>query len=185
MSKMYKTPAAGATRFPAALASFASLERSRSTMARGSTKKHSKQAGTLGSESPTHAERKALGYGTVRERLGKETVKDFDVERAHALATARDAVCTPRGVVYDREAIFECLVAQKATYERELRAWSANGRAPGRRRRRRRRRGENWIWIGFTRRITAVEASEENWTMRSVRSTARRTRGRRPRRRWG
>ena len=91
-------------------------------MARGSTKKHSKQAGTLGSESLTHAERKALGYGTVRERLGKETVKDFDA-CALTLATARDAVCTPRGVVYDREAILECLVAQKATYERELRAW--------------------------------------------------------------
>ena len=91
-------------------------------MARGSTKKHSKQAGTLGSESLTHAERKALGYGTVRERLGKETVKDFDA-CALTLATARDAVCTPRGVVYDREAILECLIAQKATYERELRAW--------------------------------------------------------------
>ena len=33
--------------------------------------RHSKNAGTMGSESQTYHERKALGYGTVRERLGK------------------------------------------------------------------------------------------------------------------
>ena len=59
-------------------------------MARGSTKKHSKQAGTLGSEALTHAERRALGYGTVRERLGRETVKDFDA-CALTLSTTDDS----------------------------------------------------------------------------------------------
>jgi nitric oxide synthase-interacting protein len=33
--------------------------------------RHSKNAGTMGSEGMTYHERKALGYGTVRERLGK------------------------------------------------------------------------------------------------------------------
>lgn len=38
-------------------------------MGRGS--RHSKNAGTMGSESQTAGERAALGYGTVKERLGK------------------------------------------------------------------------------------------------------------------
>jgi len=90
-------------------------------MARGSTKKHSKQAGTLGSEALTHAERRALGYGTVRERLGRETVKDFDA-CALTLSTTDDGVCTPRGVVYDRGAIVQCLVDQRREFERKARA---------------------------------------------------------------
>ena len=32
----------------------------------------------MGSENLTYGERKALGFGTMKERLGKETVKDFD-----------------------------------------------------------------------------------------------------------
>ena len=38
-------------------------------MGRGS--RHSKNAGVMGSESLTNAERRALGFGTVKERLGK------------------------------------------------------------------------------------------------------------------
>lgn len=33
--------------------------------------KHSKNAGVMGSEALTYHERKALGFGTVSERLGK------------------------------------------------------------------------------------------------------------------
>lgn len=36
--------------------------------------KHSKNAGTMGSENLTYHERKALGFGTVQERLGKVRV---------------------------------------------------------------------------------------------------------------
>ena len=32
----------------------------------------------MGSENLTHAERQALGYGTAKERLGKDSIKDFD-----------------------------------------------------------------------------------------------------------
>lgn len=38
-------------------------------MGRGS--RHSKNAGTMGSEALSYAEKKALGYGTAQERLGK------------------------------------------------------------------------------------------------------------------
>lgn len=38
-------------------------------MGRGS--RHSKNAGTMGSEAQTYNERSGQGYGTVRERLGK------------------------------------------------------------------------------------------------------------------
>ena len=41
-------------------------------MGRGS--RHSKNAGTMGSEAMTYAEMKGLGYGTVNERLGKVTM---------------------------------------------------------------------------------------------------------------
>jgi len=34
-------------------------------------RKHSKNAGGMGTEAPTYHERKAMGYGTAKERLGK------------------------------------------------------------------------------------------------------------------
>lgn len=34
-------------------------------------KKHSKNAGVMGSEALTYAERKAMGHGTAKERLGR------------------------------------------------------------------------------------------------------------------
>jgi hypothetical protein len=34
-------------------------------------RRHSKNAGVMGSEALTYHERKALGFGTVKERLGK------------------------------------------------------------------------------------------------------------------
>ena len=36
--------------------------------------RHSKNAGTMGAEALTYHERRALGYGTVKERLGKVRV---------------------------------------------------------------------------------------------------------------
>ena len=37
----------------------------------GRGQRHSKNAGTMGSEAQTYGERSALGFGTVKERLGK------------------------------------------------------------------------------------------------------------------
>jgi nitric oxide synthase-interacting protein len=36
--------------------------------------KHSKNAGVMGSEALTYNERKALGHGTTKERLGKVSI---------------------------------------------------------------------------------------------------------------
>lgn len=61
-------------------------------MPRGGGSRHSKNAGTMGSENMTYWERKQLGFGTVKERLGKETVKDFDacaLSLQHAKVRAR------------------------------------------------------------------------------------------------
>ena len=58
-------------------------------MGRGS--RHSKNAGTMGSESQTAGERAALGYGTVKERLGKASAP---AARCRAL-TAQPARCRP------------------------------------------------------------------------------------------
>jgi nitric oxide synthase-interacting protein len=37
----------------------------------GRGQRHSKNAGIMGSEALTYQERKALGFGTVKERVGK------------------------------------------------------------------------------------------------------------------
>ena len=44
----------------------------------GTGNRHSKNCGTMGSENMTYWERKHMGFGTMKERLGKETVKEFD-----------------------------------------------------------------------------------------------------------
>ena len=58
--------------------------------------RHSKNAGTMGSEGLRYHERRALGFGTVKERLGAETVKNFDA-CALSLSHATDPVVTPEG----------------------------------------------------------------------------------------
>ena len=88
----------------------------------GTGSRHSKNAGTMGSESLTYHEKKALGFGTITERLGKETVKAFDA-CALSLTHATDPVVTPEGVLYDREHILRCLLRQKKDIARKLRAW--------------------------------------------------------------
>jgi nitric oxide synthase-interacting protein len=47
-------------------------------MPRGGGSRHSKNAGTMGVENMTYMEKRQLGFGTVKERLGKDTVKEFD-----------------------------------------------------------------------------------------------------------
>lgn len=54
--------------------------------------RHSKNAGTMGSEAQTYHERKALGYGTVCERLGKVRTPVHVLAMlpaVHAVTTAR------------------------------------------------------------------------------------------------
>jgi nitric oxide synthase-interacting protein len=86
--------------------------------------RHSKQAGGMGSENLTHAERAALGFGTAVERLGKDSVKDFDA-CALCLQPVEDPVVTPSGVLYERQAILENLLQQKKEYAAKLALYEA------------------------------------------------------------
>ena len=89
-------------------------------MAKGSGRKHSKNAGNMGSENLTYAERKAMGLGTIKERLGKETVKDFN-HCALSLHGCENPCVTPEGVLYEREHVVRHLLKQKEDIERRKR----------------------------------------------------------------
>ncbi|KAK9832517.1 hypothetical protein WJX81_004354 [Elliptochloris bilobata] len=91
-------------------------------MGRGS--RHSKNAGTMGSEAQTYSERAGQGYGTIRERLGKDAVGNYYDCRL-SLQPVVDPVCTPDGYLYSREAILESLLQQKKANRRKLVAWEA------------------------------------------------------------
>ncbi|CAG9462832.1 unnamed protein product [Pedinophyceae sp. YPF-701] len=85
-------------------------------------KRHSKNAGVMGREALTYHERRALGFGTVQERVGKDAISNFDDCRL-SLSPAVDPVASPQGVVFSRESILEYLVAQKKELKRRMRAW--------------------------------------------------------------
>lgn len=89
-------------------------------MARGS--RHSKNAGTMGSEVMTYAERRALGYGTAHERFGKDSMGNFNDCRL-TLQPAEDPVCTPWGVIYSKEAILQYFINQRREIDKRLDNW--------------------------------------------------------------
>lgn len=90
--------------------------------------RHSKNAGTMGAEALTYHERRALGYGTVRERLGKDSLGNYYDCRL-TLQPVVDPVATPSGYLYSKEAILKCLLDQKREAKRKLAAWEAAGDA--------------------------------------------------------
>merc|ERR1711973_905437 len=55
---------------------------------------------------------KVSGYGTKNERLGKDSIKEFDC-CSLTLQPCREPVVTLDGYIYDKEAILECLLHQK------------------------------------------------------------------------
>jgi len=89
-------------------------------MGRGS--RHSKNAGTMGVEAMTYAERRTLGYGTAHERLSRDCVGDFD-DCQLTLQSAVEPVCTPLGILFSKEAILEYLLQQTRTNNRKLTIW--------------------------------------------------------------
>ncbi|PNW87643.1 hypothetical protein CHLRE_02g142086v5 [Chlamydomonas reinhardtii] len=86
--------------------------------------RHSKNAGVMGSEALSYAERKALGFGTVKERLGKDSLGNYD-DCCLTLMEAKDPVITPDGYMYSKEAILENLLAQKKAIKRNMEAYEA------------------------------------------------------------
>merc|ERR1712086_400974 len=75
----------------------------------------------------SYAERKRdseqSGFGSANKRLNKDSVGDFDCCNL-SLQICKDPVCTPEGIIYDREAIITYMIDQKgkvaATRKRKL-----------------------------------------------------------------
>ncbi|KAK6626932.1 hypothetical protein RUM44_009409 [Polyplax serrata] len=64
----------------------------------------------------------ASGYGTESQRLGKDSVKDFDC-CCLTLQPCRNPVVTLDGFLYDKEAILEYIIKKKNEYSRKLKEY--------------------------------------------------------------
>jgi len=91
-------------------------------MPKGSGRKHSQNAAVMWSEAPTYHERRALGFGTQKQRFGRDSMKAFDA-CSLSLQPAPDPVVTPDGVLYSKEAILEALLQQKQEKQRLRKEW--------------------------------------------------------------
>lgn len=78
----------------------------------------------MGSEALTYHERKALGFGTVKERVGKDSQGNF-YDCCLTLQPAVDPMVTPDGYLYSREALLENLLQQKKAIKKKLAAYEA------------------------------------------------------------
>lgn len=85
----------------------------------GKGQRHSKNAGVMGSETLSYAERKALGFGTIKERVGKDSHGNF-YDCSLTLQPVVDPMVTPDGHLYSKEAILENLLAQKKMIKRKV-----------------------------------------------------------------
>lgn len=72
----------------------------------------------------TYDEKRKLGYGTQKERLGKDSIKPFDA-CCLCLKPFIDPLCCQKGHVFCKECILECLLAQKKDIKRKLAAHAA------------------------------------------------------------
>ncbi|KAJ6804704.1 nitric oxide synthase-interacting protein [Iris pallida] len=72
----------------------------------------------------TYDEKKQLGYGTQRERLGKDSIKPFDA-CCLCLKPFIDPLCCNKGHVFCKECILQCLLSQKKDIKRKLAAHAA------------------------------------------------------------
>lgn len=65
----------------------------------------------------TYDEKKKLGYGTQKERLGRDSIKPFDA-CCLCLKHFINPMCCQKGHVFCKECIFECLLSQKKDIQR-------------------------------------------------------------------
>lgn len=65
---------------------------------------------------------RSCGYGTQQSRIGKDSVKDFDC-CCLTLQPCRNPVVTPNGYLFDKEAILEYIVHQKAEIARQTKEY--------------------------------------------------------------
>ncbi|KAF9209484.1 hypothetical protein BGZ49_004075 [Haplosporangium sp. Z 27] len=71
----------------------------------------------------TYAEKQMLDYGTKKQRLGRDSMRDFDACFL-CLQTARDPVCCPEGHLSCKECIYENILAQKQEIERQAKLYT-------------------------------------------------------------
>ncbi|KYN09328.1 Nitric oxide synthase-interacting protein like protein [Trachymyrmex cornetzi] len=64
----------------------------------------------------------ASGYGTNTQRVGKDSVKDFDC-CCLTLQPCRNPVITKDGFLFDKEAILEYILTKKKEYARKLKEY--------------------------------------------------------------
>lgn len=64
----------------------------------------------------------ASGYGTNAQRLGKDSVKDFDC-CSLSLQPCRNAVITKDGYLFDKEVILQYVITKKNEYSRKLKEY--------------------------------------------------------------
>ncbi|EFJ14524.1 hypothetical protein SELMODRAFT_98131 [Selaginella moellendorffii] len=67
----------------------------------------------------TYDERRKLGYGTQKERLGKDSIKPFDA-CCICLKRLTDPQCCQKGHLFCKECILESLLAQKKDIKRKI-----------------------------------------------------------------
>ncbi|XWS19506.1 hypothetical protein CRYUN_Cryun31cG0021900 [Craigia yunnanensis] len=72
----------------------------------------------------TYDEKRKLGYGTQKERLGKDSIKPFDA-CCLCLKPFIDPMSCQKGHIVCKECILECLLAQKRDIQRKLAAHAA------------------------------------------------------------
>ncbi|KAL0305839.1 UNVERIFIED_CONTAM: E3 ubiquitin-protein ligase CSU1 [Sesamum radiatum] len=72
----------------------------------------------------TYDEKRKLGYGTQKERLGKDSIKPFDA-CCLCLKPLIEPMSCSKGHVFCKECILECLLAQKKDIQRKLSAHAA------------------------------------------------------------
>ncbi|XP_060811195.1 nitric oxide synthase-interacting protein homolog [Bombus pascuorum] len=80
---------------------------------------------TAGAVYTYHEKRKdaaASGYGTNTQRVGKDSVKDFDC-CCLTLQPCRNPVVTKDGYLFDKEAILEYVLTKKKEYARKLKEY--------------------------------------------------------------
>jgi nitric oxide synthase-interacting protein len=77
----------------------------------------------------SHQERKDAGYAaSEKEVLGSDCFLPFGL-CAISLKASKDPVATPQGIIFDREAILECLLHQKVTLSAEKDKYDAQEQA--------------------------------------------------------
>ena len=67
----------------------------------------------------TYDEKRKLGYGTQKERLGRDSIKPFDA-CCLCLKPFINPLCCQKGHVFCKECILECLLSQKKDMQRSV-----------------------------------------------------------------